>query len=136
MRSPSMARVGAPLPAVPAAAARERHPGGARSVEGLRMSPDPFEHSPFDDRTFDHRTFVHEPVMVDAVVALFGPVPAGVIVDATVGGGGHAAAILAARADVSLVGVDRGPLPLEAAAPRPHEFGDPVTFPAARVDAP
>ena len=38
--------------------------------------------------------FHHEPVMVDEVVDLLGPVPPGLVLDATVGAGGHAAAIL------------------------------------------
>ncbi len=44
--------------------------------------------------------FTHEPVMADVVVDLFAPVPAGVLVDATVGGGGHAAALLSSRPDL------------------------------------
>jgi 16S rRNA C1402 N4-methylase RsmH len=36
-------------------------------------------------------------VLVDLVVELFGPVPPGVVVDATVGGGGHAEALLDAH---------------------------------------
>ena len=36
--------------------------------------------------------FDHVPVMGREVVELFLPVPTGLIVDATVGGGGHAAA--------------------------------------------
>ena len=38
--------------------------------------------------------FEHRPVMVDEIVELFRPVPPGLIVDATVGGGGHAKALL------------------------------------------
>ena len=51
--------------------------------------------------------FAHAPVMVDEVVALFGPVPAGVLVDATVGGGGHAEALLRTHDHLSLLGLDR-----------------------------
>ena len=38
--------------------------------------------------------FVHRPVMVDEVVDLLASVPAGWLVDCTVGGGGHARALL------------------------------------------
>ena len=38
--------------------------------------------------------FQHTPVMVSEVLSLFEPIPAGVVVDATVGGGGHAAGIV------------------------------------------
>jgi len=45
--------------------------------------------------------------MAHEIVALFAPVPDGVVVDATVGGGGHAAAILSSRPGLRLVGLDR-----------------------------
>lgn len=68
--------------------------------------------------------FEHEPVMVDEVVALFGPVPAGVVVDATVGAGGHAAALLAAHNHLGVLGMDRDPDAVEAARGRLAAFGD------------
>ncbi len=43
------------------------------------------------------QVFTHEPVMVAEVVALFAPVPEGLVIDATVGGGGHAEALLVAH---------------------------------------
>ncbi len=55
------------------------------------------------------REFDHRPVMVREVVDLFGPVPPGLVLDATVGGGGHASAILAAHSHLSLVGLDADP---------------------------
>lgn len=51
--------------------------------------------------------FHHDPVMVDRVVELFGPVPPGVVVDATVGGGGHANALLDAHDHLTVLGLDR-----------------------------
>ena len=39
-------------------------------------------------------TFEHRPVMRDEIVAVFADVPAGTVLDATLGGGGHAEAIL------------------------------------------
>ena len=53
--------------------------------------------------------FLHRPVMAEEVVELFRPVPPGVIVDATVGGGGHARRLLEARPDVRILGLDRDP---------------------------
>jgi len=41
------------------------------------------------------------------VVELLAPVPSGLIVDATVGGGGHARLVLEARDDVRVLGIDR-----------------------------
>ncbi|MGA3214547.1 MAG: 16S rRNA (cytosine(1402)-N(4))-methyltransferase RsmH [Acidimicrobiales bacterium] len=50
--------------------------------------------------------FSHTPVMVSEVVSMLEPVPQGVLVDATVGGGGHAAALLAALPKHELIGID------------------------------
>jgi 16S rRNA (cytosine1402-N4)-methyltransferase len=60
--------------------------------------------------------FEHRPVMVDAVVDLLGPVPAGPVVDATVGGGGHSRAVLLAHSHLRIVGLDRDADALAAAA--------------------
>lgn len=48
--------------------------------------------------------------------------------DATLGGGGHARAILAAAPDVRLTAIDRDAFALEAAGARLAEFGDRVEF--------
>ncbi len=56
--------------------------------------------------------FTHRPVMVDEIVAVFTPVPPGVVLDATLGGGGHSEALLESRPDLSIVGVDRDPAAL------------------------
>ena len=78
--------------------------------------------------------FAHTPVMVDEVVELFGPVPAGVLVDATVGGGGHAEAILTAHDHLSLLGLDRDEDALAASSERLAGFGDRVTLRHTRFD--
>ena len=59
-------------------------------------------------------SFEHIPVLRDEVVSLFASVPSGVVVDATVGGGGHAAALLEAYDALRIVGLDRDPAALEA----------------------
>jgi 16S rRNA (cytosine1402-N4)-methyltransferase len=51
----------------------------------------------------------HQPVLLREVIDLLTPTPAGVIVDATFGGGGHARALAAAGADHRIVGIDRDP---------------------------
>ena len=51
--------------------------------------------------------FVHRPVMLDEIVEVFATVPAGVILDATLGGGGHTEALLDSRDDLLVLGVDR-----------------------------
>jgi 16S rRNA (cytosine1402-N4)-methyltransferase len=79
--------------------------------------------------------FEHRPVMVDEVVELFQPVPSGTVVDATVGGGGHAMAILAGNPRVSILGLDRDAEAIGAATESLAPFGDRVTLRHVRFDA-
>ncbi|MGE0306715.1 MAG: 16S rRNA (cytosine(1402)-N(4))-methyltransferase RsmH [Acidimicrobiia bacterium] len=78
--------------------------------------------------------FHHEPVLVDKIVELFAPVPTGWVIDATVGGGGHAEAILASRSDLQLLGIDQDPVALAASTERLARFGDRVTLVRSRFD--
>ena len=79
-------------------------------------------------------TPVHEPVMIDRVVDVFAAAPAGVHVDATLGDGGHAAAVLQANPALSLVGIDRDPDAIAASTDRLAPFGDRVSVRQARFD--
>ena len=67
--------------------------------------------------------FVHEPVMLGEILAVFREMAGGTFVDATLGGAGHAAAILAAHANVTLIGIDQDDTALAAAAERLRESG-------------
>jgi 16S rRNA (cytosine1402-N4)-methyltransferase len=67
--------------------------------------------------------FAHQPVMGREVTELLTPVPPGLIVDATVGGGGHARLVLDAREDVSVLGIDRDPDAVTAARGALAGFG-------------
>ena len=78
--------------------------------------------------------FEHRPVMVDEIVELFRPVPPGLIVDATVGGGGHARALLDALPRHRLLGLDRDAEALVAANDTLSGFEDRVTLRRARFD--
>jgi 16S rRNA (cytosine1402-N4)-methyltransferase len=80
------------------------------------------------------RSFEHRPVMVDEVVDLLGPAPAGTVVDATVGGGGHSRAILRAHPHLRIVGLDRDADALAAAATALEPFGDRVSLHHTRFD--
>ncbi|MEY2478553.1 MAG: rRNA (cytosine1402-N4)-methyltransferase [Actinomycetota bacterium] len=118
MRSPSIEQVEDPFSARFHSGRSGRHPDGASPVEGLRMS----------------QSYEHRPVMVDEVTTIFGEVPPGSVVDATVGGGGHARALLRAHPQLSVIGIDRDPAALEAAGAALAEFGDRVVLRRARFD--
>jgi len=94
-------------------------PDGIPPVEGLRMA----------------QVDSHEPVMVDEVVALFAPVPPGLVVDATAGMGGHAAALLEAHRHLRVLCLDRDPVAVLASAERLSGYGDRAVVRHARFDA-
>lgn len=64
--------------------------------------------------------------MLDEVVEVLAHVPDGVVVDATVGGGGHSDALLDANPRLSLLGIDCDDEALDAAAARLARHGDRV----------
>ena len=76
----------------------------------------------------------HEPVLVREVVELLAYAPAGVVVDATLGGGGHTAAILERRGDLRVLGIDRDPDARAAAAARLRGVADRVRIAEATFD--
>ncbi len=66
----------------------------------------------------------HDPVLLARVVELLAPAlqhPGSVLVDATLGLGGHSAAVLAACPRARVIGVDRDPEALRRASTRLHE---------------
>ena len=63
------------------------------------------------------------PVLVTEVVRLLEAVPPGIVVDGTVGGGGHARAILEGRTDLRLLGIDRDGEAVTAARAALADFG-------------
>ncbi len=121
MRSPSAGTVEEPHSAHFCRADSGRNPDGNSRVGGLRMSQ--------VDQPFEHR-----PVMIDEIVDLLGPVPAGVVVDATIGGGGHSRAILQAHPQLRIVGLDQDADALLAAGDALASFGDRVSLHHARFD--
>jgi 16S rRNA (cytosine1402-N4)-methyltransferase len=78
--------------------------------------------------------FEHKPVMVDRIVDLFGDVPAGTVVDATVGGAGHARAILDAHANLRVAALDRDPDAVAVASERLAAYGDRASVTHVRFD--
>jgi 16S rRNA (cytosine1402-N4)-methyltransferase len=73
--------------------------------------------------------FVHETVLLEETVGAIAPRAGGVYVDCTLGGGGHARAILERSGpDGRLFGVDRDETALAAAGQRLSEFGARATL--------
>ena len=77
----------------------------------------------------------HLPVMCREVVEVLAEAPAGVVVDGTLGGGGHAEALLEHAPHLLLVGLDRDPAALRAATERLAGYGDRVVLRHATFDA-
>jgi 16S rRNA (cytosine1402-N4)-methyltransferase len=80
------------------------------------------------------QVYPHEPVMVDEVVALFAPVPPGVVVDATAGAGGHAAAVLDAHPHLRVLCLDRDAQAVATTSARLSPYGDRAVVRHARFD--
>ena len=79
--------------------------------------------------------YEHEPVMGDEVVQAMSEAPPGVVVDATVGGGGHAAAILDANAHLQDHRHRQGPRRSDGRTRRgSHPYGRRATVHQARFD--
>jgi 16S rRNA (cytosine1402-N4)-methyltransferase len=76
----------------------------------------------------------HLPVLTSRVVELLAPAAPGLLVDATVGLGGHAEALLQAEADFQLVGLDRDPAALGRAGERLRLFTGRVHLVEATFD--
>ncbi len=73
--------------------------------------------------------FTHLTVLREETLDALAPRAGGVYADATLGGGGHASAILERSApDGRLIGIDRDPAALAAARERLASYGDRATF--------
>lgn len=71
--------------------------------------------------------FVHKSVLLHETVTALAPRPRGLYLDGTLGGGGHAEAVLAqAGPDARLLGIDRDEAALQAAGARLRRFGEQV----------
>jgi 16S rRNA (cytosine1402-N4)-methyltransferase len=119
MRSPPTGALGESSSASSQSERRGTPPASFVPVGGLRMS----------------QAYAHEAVMTAEVVELFRPVPPGLIVDATLGGAGHAVALLEAHPGISLVGMDRDPLAVAAATEALAPFSNRATARRSRFDA-
>lgn len=82
----------------------------------------------------DDLRFHHLPVMAEEIVELFGAVPAGIVLDATLGGGGHTELLLERWPHLSVLGVDRDPRAIRAATARLARFGERIRTYHTRFD--
>jgi 16S rRNA (cytosine1402-N4)-methyltransferase len=134
MRSLSTGRVEVPFSARFHFARSGRNPDGML-VEGLRMVRPGTSPTVTDTGTGSPAEgFAHIPVMVEEVVSLLRPSPPGVVLDATVGGGGHARALLEAAPHLSVVGLDQDPNAVAAATAALAPYGPRARILQARFD--
>lgn len=80
---------------------------------------------------------LHQPVLLQRVLDLLAPPlarPGAVVVDATLGLGGHTEAFLRTFPEAVVIGIDRDPIALDKARARLEPFGDRVTYAAAVYD--
>ncbi len=119
MRSPSTGVLGESSSTSSHPVRRGTPPARPGPAEGLRMSG----------------AFPHEPVMASEVVDLLSVVPDGLVLDATLGGAGHARALLGSNPGLRLLGIDRDPIAVAAATGELALFGDRAVIRRARFDA-
>ncbi|HVL80986.1 MAG TPA: 16S rRNA (cytosine(1402)-N(4))-methyltransferase RsmH [Actinomycetota bacterium] len=106
---------------------RQRRPDG-RPLIDLRPGERPSERRPLVTGT-------HQPVMVEEVLHFLSPRPGGVYVDATLGAGGHAEAVLdSVGGRCTLIGIDRDPFALNLAAHNLAPWGGAVRLVQAPFD--
>ncbi|MCV7195796.1 16S rRNA (cytosine(1402)-N(4))-methyltransferase RsmH [Mycobacterium angelicum] len=90
-----------------------------------------------DERASEPGNFGHVPVLAQRCFELLSPALTrenAVLVDATVGAGGHAERFLSELPGLKLIGLDRDPAALDIAGARLARFGDRVTLVRTRYD--
>lgn len=78
--------------------------------------------------------FVHQPVMAHEIVQIFATVPGGWVLDATLGGAGHATLLLENHRHLRVLGLDRDGDALSIARQRLQVFGDRAATAHLRFD--
>ena len=119
MRSPSTGELGESSSAFSRPERRGTPSARPLPVEGLRMN----------------RAFPHEPVMAAEVTEFLAEVPSGLVLDATLGGAGHARRLLGAHPGITLLGIDRDPIAVAAATGELAVFGRRAIIRRSRFDS-
>jgi len=101
---------------------------GAPPVEGLRMSSDE------PNQLSSKGGFWHIPVLRDQVAEIFADCPPGIVIDATLGGGGHTSAILSANTHLNVLGMDRDSDAIRASTDALAHFAGRVTITQGAFD--
>ncbi len=96
-------------------------PTQALTVRGMRKKPQD-ETPPEPSGTRREYRYQHEPVLLHEALAFLQPAPGKIFIDATLGGGGHAASLLAAGA--SVLGLDQDLAAIMAAEERLAQHED------------
>ncbi|CAB4605082.1 MAG: 16S rRNA (cytosine(1402)-N(4))-methyltransferase RsmH [Actinobacteria bacterium] len=78
--------------------------------------------------------FAHRPVMLDEILQVFASVPPGWVLDATLGGAGHATALLDRHPHLRILGLDRDGDALAVASRRLAVYGDRAATAHLRFD--
>ena len=78
--------------------------------------------------------FEHQPVMLREITEIFAHVPDGFVLDATLGGAGHATALLTAHDGLKVLGLDRDPVALSVSQERLATFVGRVVTQHRRFD--
>ena len=78
--------------------------------------------------------FNHEPVMLNEILEVFSGLSTGTFLDATLGGAGHASALLKAHPDIEFLGIDRDHEAVAFSKSKLSSLGERVTLRHARFD--
>ena len=81
-----------------------------------------------------HESFEHIPVLLAETVDILSSAPGGWVLDATLGGAGHAQRILEVAPHISVIGLDQDPIALTAASERLAPFGNRAQLHRSRFD--
>lgn len=75
---------------------------------------------------------LHTPVLVDEVLHAFEDIEDGVIIDCTLGYGGHSSLLLESKPNIKIIGIDQDQFAIDFSTKRLKEFGDRIIIKKGR----